>query len=197
MTVARHRITTARLQLLAPDPAPAAGQARAVVDFFARNRAHFAPWDPPLPPDDNTPAAVQGRLVTGAAAFAASQAWRWWLAPADAPQRFIGSVSLSNLARGPSQSCSLGYSLDASAQGRGLMHEALEAVIAEAFAPAINLHRLQAGVRPENTRSLALLARLGFVDEGLARNYLYIDGAWRDHRILSLSNPAFVAPPHW
>ena len=197
MSVACLRITTARLQLQAPDPAPAAGQAAAVADFFARNRAHFAPWDPPLPPDDNTAAAVQGQLVTGAAAFAAGQAWRWWLALADAPQRFIGSVSLSNLARGPSQSCALGYSLDASAQGRGLMHEALEAVIAEAFAPAINLHRLQAGVRPENTHSLAVLARLGFVDEGLARSYLYIDGAWRDHRIFSLSNPAFVAPSHW
>lgn len=197
MTVASLRITTARLQLLAPDPAPAAGQASAVVDFFARNRTHFAPWDPPLPPDDNAPAAVQGRLVTGAAAFAAGQAWRWWLTLAEAPQRVIGSVSLSNLARGPSQSCSLGYSLDAKARGQGLMHEALEAVIAEAFAPAINLHRLQAGVRPENTRSLAVLARLGFVDEGLARSYLYIDGDWRDHRIFSLSNAAFVAPPHW
>lgn len=197
MTVARLRITTARLLLLAPDPAAAAGQAQAVADFFARNRAHFAPWDPPLPPDDNAPAAVQGRLSTGAAAFAAGQAWRWWLALADEPQRFIGSVSLSNLARGPSQSCSLGYSLDAAAQGQGLMHEALQAVIAEAFSPAINLHRLQAGVRPENTRSLAVLARLGFVDEGLARSYLYIDHAWRDHRIFSLTNPAFVPPPHW
>ena len=77
------------------------------------------------------------------------------------------------------------------------MHEALQAVIAEAFAPPINLHRLQAGVRPENTRSLAVLARLGFVDEGLARSYLFIDGAWRHHRIFSLSNPAFVAPSHW
>jgi ribosomal-protein-alanine N-acetyltransferase len=77
MTVARQRITTARLQLLAPDPAPAAGQAQAVVDFFARNRAHFAPWDPPLPPDDNAPAAVQGRLC-GPRTPAAWRCWRGW-----------------------------------------------------------------------------------------------------------------------
>ena len=71
------------------------------------------------------------------------------------------------------------------------MHEALQAVIAEAFAPAINLHHLQAGGRPENRRSLAVLARpgparlgwaglgwagLGFTDEGLARDDRYIDG---------------------
>ncbi len=201
MTAARTRITTARLHLLAPDPALAAGQVAAVVDFFARNQAHLAPWDPPLPPGDNAPEAVQGRLGTGAAAFGASQAWRWWLVPrsqpAGEPLRIIGSVSLSNLSRGPSQSCSLGYSLDEAAQGQGLMVEALQAVIAEAFAPAINLHRLQAGVQPDNPRSLAVLARLGFVDEGLARDYLYIHGAWRDHRIFSLSNPGFTAPAHW
>lgn len=196
-TLARTRIDTPRLLLRAPNPDPALGLARAIADFLARNRAHLAPWDPPRAPADDTPEAIQGNLVTGAAAFGAGQGWRWWLALADAPQRVVGNVSLSNLARGPFQNCSLGYALDAGCQGRGLMQEALQAVIAEAFAPAINLHRLQAAVRPENKRSLAVLARLGFADEGLARDYLYIDGAWRDHRLLAITNPAFVAPAGW
>jgi [ribosomal protein S5]-alanine N-acetyltransferase len=194
---ARSRIDTPRLRLVAPDPDPALGQADAAADFFSRNASHFAPWDPPRPADDDTPQVIQSRLVTWAAAFTAGDAWRWWLTWADDPRRVIGSVSLSNLTRGPFQNASLGYSLDAACQGRGLMHEALLAVIAEAFAPAINLHRLQAGVRPENTRSLAVLARLGFADEGLARDYLYIDGAWRDHRLFARLNPAFIAPAHW
>lgn len=193
----RTRIDTPRLRLLAPDPDPALGQARAVAAYLARNAAHLAPWDPPHSPDDNEPDAVQGRLVTGAAAFGAGQAWRWWLVQADEPGRVIGSVSLSNLSRGAFQNCSLGYALDAACQGRGLMHEALQAVIAEAFSPAIHLHRLQAAVQPENRRSLAVLVRSGFTDEGLARDYLYIAGAWRDHRLLALTNPAFIAPAHW
>jgi ribosomal-protein-alanine N-acetyltransferase len=193
----RTRIDTPRLRLLAPDPDPALGQAAAVAAYLARNAAHLAPWDPPRTADEDEPAAVQGRLVTGAAAFGAGLAWRWWLVQAGEPGRVIGSVSLSNLSRGAFQNCSLGYALDAACQGRGLMHEALQAVIAEAFSPAINLHRLQAAVRPENRRSLAVLARSGFADEGLARDYLYIDGAWRDHRLLALTNPAFIAPAHW
>ena len=52
-------------------------------------------------------------------------------------------------------------------------------------------------MQPENGRSLAVLARLGFADEGLARHYLYIDGAWRDHRLLAITNPAFMAPVGW
>lgn len=193
----RTRIDTPRLHLLAPDPDPALGMAQAVADYLSRNAIHFAPWDPPRGPDDDTPEAIQGRLLTGAAAFAASQGWRWWLTLADQPQRVIGSVSLSNLSRGPFQNCSLGYALDAHCQGRGLMHEALQAVIAEAFSPAINLHRLQAAVRPDNPRSLAVLARSDFADEGLARDYLYIDGAWRDHRLFARTNPAFIPPAHW
>jgi ribosomal-protein-alanine N-acetyltransferase len=194
---ARTRIDTARLRLLAADSDPAAGQARAVADYLARNRPHFAPWDPPLPPDDATPAAVQGRLITGAAAFSGGLAYRWWLTPADDPQRVIGSVHLSNITRGAFHSCTLGYALDAACQGRGLMCEALAAAIAEAFSPVINLHRIQAAVRPENTRSLAVLARLGFDDEGLARDYLFIAGAWRHHRLFALRNPGFVTPPGW
>ena len=41
--------------------------------------------------------------------------------------------------------------------------------------------------------SAALLARLGFVREGLARDYLYIGNAWRDHVLNALTNPRFDA----
>jgi ribosomal-protein-alanine N-acetyltransferase len=85
----------------------------------------------------------------------------------------------------------LGYSIDAAAQGRGLMREALAAVIAQVFSARVDLHRLQANVRPENARSLILLKRLGFEREGSARDYLHIDGAWRDHEMFALRNPDF------
>jgi ribosomal-protein-alanine N-acetyltransferase len=192
-------LLTARLSLHAPDEA----QVAAVADYYRRNQAHFAPWDPPLPADHAEPAAVRQQLTEGAAAFADGRSHRWWLAwqadvdAAGQPQRVIGSVSLSAIARGPFHSANLGYALDGACQGQGLMTEALQAVLAEAFGPRINLHRLQAGVRPENTRSLAVLARLGFENEGLARQYLFIDGAWRDHLLFAARNPAFKPPAHW
>ena len=48
---------------------------------------------------------------------------------------------------------------------------------------------------PENERSGRLLARLGFTREGLAKDYLFIDGAWRDHVLTALANPDF--DPAW
>jgi ribosomal-protein-alanine N-acetyltransferase len=197
VSAALHTLQTPRLQLLPPD----AAQTAAVVDFYRRNAAHFAPWDPPLPPDHSTPEVVERALVDGAEAFAAGRAHRWWLTladgAADGPARVIGSVHLSGLVRGAFQSCNLGYALDADCQGRGLMHEALAAVIDEAFSPRLNLHRIQAGVRPENSRSLAVLARQGFQSIGLARGYLFIAGDWRDHQLFERCNPAFIRPAHW
>jgi ribosomal-protein-alanine N-acetyltransferase len=75
------------------------------------------------------------------------------------------------------------------------MHEALQAGIAEMFSPQVNLHRLQAAHLPENLRSAAVLKRLGFEPEGLARRYLFINGQWRDHVLNALLNPRFEGAP--
>jgi ribosomal-protein-alanine N-acetyltransferase len=77
------------------------------------------------------------------------------------------------------------------------MHEALLATLDEVFGPVVNLHRLQANHRPENLRSAAVLQRLGFHREGVAPQYLFIDGAWRDHVVNAKINPSFRRPSGW
>ena len=170
--------------------------AERVVAFYKRNAAHLAPWDPPSPDNFATEAFQRDRLRQAAADAASGQALRWWLEPRDDPSRLVGSIGLSQIARGPFQNAMLGYAIDGACQGQGLMGEALKAVIDHAFSATVNLHRIQANVRPENTRSTALLRRLGFDDEGLAREYLFIDGAWRDHRMFALRDAGFVGAPH-
>ena len=92
--------------------------------------------------------------------------------------------------RGVFQACHLGYQIARDRQGQGLMREALEALNAFAF-EAMGLHRIMANYVPGNDRSGRLLERLGFEHEGLARNYLFIAGAWRDHVLTALTNPEF------
>jgi len=47
---------------------------------------------------------------------------------------------------------------------------------------------VMANFMPHNTRSNAVLRRLGFIVEGYARDYLFVNGTWRDHVLTSLTN---------
>jgi ribosomal-protein-alanine N-acetyltransferase len=71
------------------------------------------------------------------------------------------------------------------------MFEALSAAIDYAFRE-LNIHRIMANHLLDNERSARLLQRLGFVREGVAKDYLRIDGVWRDHVLNSLTNAQWV-----
>ncbi|TMH13225.1 MAG: GNAT family N-acetyltransferase [Betaproteobacteria bacterium] len=184
-------LRTPRIVLQASEPA----MAREVLDFYARNRAHFAPWDPTMPADFLTLRFQRDRLLKAQRAFARGEAYRYWMRLHDAPARVIGQIHFSSIVRGAFHSAMLGYQLDQASEGRGLMTEALGAGIAEMFSERVQLHRIQAAHMCENLRSAAVLARLGFQREGLAKHYLFIDGQWRDHVINALLNPAFKGTP--
>lgn len=186
MTTIQPVLATPRLQLL---PAHI-GLARPMLDYQVRNRQHFAAWDPKPGDMFFTELYWTMQLRQQALSWEQGRGARFLLTQPEQPRQIIGTVSLSNIVRGVFQAAHLGYGIDHSLQGQGLMHEAVSEIIRFAF-DDLRLHRLQANYQPHNQRSAALLQRLGFVEEGLARDYLYINGAWRDHVLTSLTNPQF------
>ena len=95
-------------------------------------------------------------------------------------QRIVGAININNIVRGSFQSASLGYYVGAEFQGEGYMAEGLTLLLNYAF-NTLGLHRLEANIQPENTRSQNLVERCGFIKEGYSKDFLYINGAWRDH----------------
>ena len=59
----------------------------------------------------------------------------------------------------------VGYILAPANQGRGLMTEAMQALLAYCF-EELDVHRVQALIHPDNAASIALAKRLGFRCEG-------------------------------
>jgi ribosomal-protein-alanine N-acetyltransferase len=102
----------------------------------------------------------------------------------------VGTVNATQLVRHPFHCATLGYGVARGREGRGLAGEAVRLAIDHLFRVE-NFHRLQANYRPTNARSGRLLRRLGFLVEGYARDYLQLDGAWEDHVLASLTNPAW------
>jgi len=99
--------------------------------------------------------------------------------------RIAGTVSLSNIVRGPLQSANLGYWVAERVTGRGLATGAVGEVIDVAFGE-LGLHRLEAGTLLDNLASQRVLAKNGFEPIGIARGYLHIGGEWRDHMLFQL-----------
>jgi ribosomal-protein-alanine N-acetyltransferase len=164
----------------------------ALLRFFDENRAHLAPWEPIRPEDFHTDDFWLQQVGRHRRAFDSGTALMLFLFLRSDPNEVLGQVSYTGILRGPAEMCMLGYALAEKAQGHGYMYEALRASLDYVF-EIMNMHRVMANFMPHNLRSNAVLRRLGFTVEGYARDYLYVDGAWRDHVLTSLTNPNWKA----
>ena len=92
----------------------------------------------------------------------------------------VGFLNLGEIIHGSLYQAFIGYGAFAGHEGRGLMSEAMQLVLAQAFGP-LRLHRIEANIQPQNRPSIALAQRNGFTKEGFSPRYLKINGRWRDH----------------
>ncbi|MEW6343892.1 MAG: GNAT family N-acetyltransferase [Pseudomonadota bacterium] len=106
-----------------------------------------------------------------------------WAIVAKADSRVIGTCGLRlNFAF---RSASLGFELERRCWRQGLMREALDAALGYAF-EHLGMNRIQATTDLDNDASAGLLKRLGFVEEGVMRQWGYWKDAFHDVRLFAL-----------
>ncbi|MEA2934197.1 MAG: [ribosomal protein S5]-alanine N-acetyltransferase [Variibacter sp.] len=164
--------------------APTAGDYAAWTALREESRSFLTPWEPIWPADDLTRSAFRRRLRRYAEDLRSDQAYAFFVFRAE-DNMLIGGLTLANIRRGVAQAGSIGYWMGAPYASRGYMTDAVRTLIPFAFG-ALRLHRLEAACIPTNTPSIRLLERLGFAREGLAREYLCINGVWEDHLLYAL-----------
>lgn len=154
------------------------------AELRASSREFLVPWEPRWAMDELTRASFRRRVRhyqrdlredIGYALFVYSVA----------TGGLVGGVTLCNVRRGVTQSCTLGYWIGAQYAQQGYMTAAVRAVVPFVF-DSLDLHRLEAACLPANTASMRLLEKTGFKREGLARRYLRINGGWQDHLLYAL-----------
>jgi ribosomal-protein-alanine N-acetyltransferase len=94
--------------------------------------------------------------------------------------RFAGAINLSSIQRGPFQNAYVGYWIDQAHAGRGYVPEAAVVLLRFAF-EELALHRVQIAIIPRNKASRRVVDKLNLREEGVALNYLEINGVWEDH----------------
>jgi [ribosomal protein S5]-alanine N-acetyltransferase len=103
----------------------------------------------------------------------------------------VAHCTLSQIVCGPFQACYMGYGISKSYEGKGAMFQTCTIAIRHAF-QTLKLHRIMANYMPHNNRSAKLLTRLGFVKEGVAKDYLKINGRWENHVLTSLTRKSIT-----
>lgn len=151
------------------------------------SRAFLQPWEPTWPSDDLTRSAYRRRLGAYAQDMERGLAYPF-LVFRKSDERMVGGITLSNVRRGVAQMGSIGYWVGQPFVRRGYTVAAVQAVTEFCFR-SLALHRVEAACIPSNEASRGVLLKAGFEQEGVARAYLKIDGAWRDHLLFGLLAP--------
>ena len=147
-----------------------------------RNAAWLSPWEATAPGEAAVPTSFS-RLRRNLDRAAREAAMLPFVIDVDGG--LVGQMQLFDVVWGSRASGWAGYWLDEGSTGRGYATWALATLVDHALLSA-GLHRVDVGIRPENTASLAVVGRLGLPEEGLRRGLMHVDGAWRDHRCFAV-----------
>lgn len=166
------------------------GHEEILANYYAVNDEHFQRWSPIVPKGHHSLEAWRQRLEEREVEFAARKSAHF-IGTDETESYVIGSCSLSNVVRGVFQACYMGYSITKRYEGAGLMKQIVVHSIEYGF-NELALHRIMANHMPSNTRSGGLLSKLGFEEEGYAKDYLLINGQWEDHVLTALVNDSIA-----
>ena len=159
-------------------------QAPLLYDYVNQEKTFLSPWEPQRSEAYYSLETCQLRVREMRRDFLEDKGVVFcFLSPNE--DRMLAYSNYSNIIRGVFQACNLGYSLRESEQGKGIMNEVLSAGL-EYIHKELHIDRIQASYMPRNAKSAAVLKKLGFDKEGIARDYLKINGRWEDHILTAL-----------
>ena len=119
-------------------------------------------------------------------AIANNESINWAVSLKDDPT-LIGNICLWNIQK-EHYRAEIGYTLHPSWQGKGIMQEAIKAVLDYGF-KTLGLHSVEGHINPENIASAKALERNGFVREAYFKENFYYDGKFYDSAIYALITP--------
>ena len=96
--------------------------------------------------------------------------------------RHYGHLDIYVIEREDRQWGNLGYAIHNTSQRRGIATEACSAAIPWAFR-ALQLHRLEAVISPDNLPSLGVARKLGLEHEGLRKSFERVGSGWFDQAV--------------
>ncbi|HWX89238.1 MAG TPA: GNAT family protein, partial [Rhizomicrobium sp.] len=112
------------------------------------SREFLTPWEPVWADDELTRGAFRRRIKRYQKETRLDSAYVFFVLR-ESDNALLGGCTLSNVRRGVTQCCALGYWIGARFARQGLMHDALAVLIPFVF-KTLGMHRIEAACVPEN-----------------------------------------------
>jgi len=155
------------------------------LEYRLRNKEDFAQWDSMHSEEFYTLDFQREMLRAEQSLLLRGQGVRFYSFLKDDPDMIIGNISFAYLNEDYGHRSTIGYRTDKDHRRCGYAFEAASCLIPE-VASTYQLKRIEADILPENQASRALIEKLGFEYEGIARSSHEINGKERDHLRFSL-----------
>ena len=130
------------------------------------DRAHLEPWEPSADADWTVRHSISAWPSVCSGLRAEARKGRMLPYVIEVNGEFGGQLTIGNVTHGALRSAWIGYWVASAVTGGGVATGALALGLDHCFGP-VRLHRVEATVRPENAASRAVLAKVGFREEGL------------------------------
>ena len=153
-----------------------------VLEFYRTGDSYFGAMEPERMEGFYTESYQRYVLKYEEESFTAEKSARYYIYEKNDSGKIIGTVALRNIVKGSFLSATIGYKLLPEYTGRGLCTEAVRCITDSAIRDS-GLHRIVAYVQPDNAASISVLTRCGYGYEGIARDYVMLNGRWQDHAV--------------
>jgi ribosomal-protein-alanine N-acetyltransferase len=111
----------------------------------------------------------------------------WSICLKEAPAEHVGTIGLWRIEK-ENYRAEIGYMLEPSLHGKGMMFAAIQQVLAYGF-KEMKLHSIEGIIDPGNIASGKLLQKAGFVREAYFKENYYLHGRFADTAVYSLLTP--------
>ncbi len=154
---------------------------------------HLEPWSPPGMKQD---AESGGRRAAREHILAALDRWdegsdyRFFITLKKTGE-IVGQIGLTQIVRGVSQSCFIGYWIGLPFVGHGYATEAVVLAMEFAF-EVLNLHRVSLWIAIGNEISLRIPAKLNLRFEGTALRSLFLGSDWQDTHVYAMTREEWI-----
>ncbi|WP_414632633.1 GNAT family N-acetyltransferase [Clostridium sp. UBA5119] len=155
-----------------------------LLEYYTRNKDFLSKFEPHRDEEFYTVEVQKQSLIENYKEFIKGEGAHFGIYKAE---KMIGRIRIYNIVQGVFKSAFIGYSMDEQYQGNGYMKEAVSLVVTYAY-EELGLHRIEATTLVDNEKSQRVLKACGFNELGICKEYLHINGKWRDHVIFYKNN---------